>query len=809
MKKQFFLVMAASSLAAAGLATLSHTPLHAKAGSVSYLEKTFSTDGIADATASANFQVITDSEFNGLRPLDGGQVSYVTYEINTNAENAVFTELTLTVDTGRFAYYFGDFGVYFDMYISSDSSTLGTQIVHAEGSGEAQNSFSKTVTDGLSGGTLYVSFGFSPKNPGCGYDVTWTVFDHFTVTGEESEITDPTVHSHHVGDNWRGGSEGSYPGHSTASTNGLAGDGNTTHGSVVGSWGASLSVEAGQTGYAEYHLQNEGEIITDVTFAFTAKFNNMGNNEMHWGDMMKIRASFDGNNYLDLKEYRHTEGEGITTVNSDEYTDSVAFNNLKLKEVWLRLELTHNEALSNIDLNLWGMKLFATEVNYQTKDGLFINYSLEGGTLPEGSQDAFFPDDGIYSLPTPTRDGYQFDGWYSGETLVESFNPSLGESLNVTAKWSLLDNSHSIIYHGVEGITNPNPETYSEGDSSITLIDLEKTGYTFLGFYDAETDGNKVETIDTSSGSDVELWARFEEKSYTITYEIDEHVILSSKPENVLYTGSEILNVSAEEGYGIARVTLDGAIVNPDAPITILGSEDKNHTLEVISYELHHVCTNILNEDYSAYSSNDRSFAINAYEYSNLVLIHDGEDGAGLCKMSEGDASITYRFDAKEGHAFNGIHLTGLARLFDLNGKTVNFTVYVSTDNENFQALKEYTPINPQDGAEKVDLAFDDEIDKTQTLYVKVTWGCESAGLDWVVLKKLAIHLDEIETGGESSSIDSTTDSNDSSSSSETPVKPDEPVSKGGCGGEIVGTSVGAIFALTGIVLIASKKRKK
>ena len=808
--KKMLLVLAAGALVGTGLAAVARNPLQAKAGSVTYLEKTFSTDGIADAAASANIAVVTDQEFNGVRPVDGGQVAYITYEINTKDPAAEFTELTLSVDTGRFAYYFGDFGNYFDMYVSSDAAALGTQVVHELGTGDAKTQFSHTVSSGLGGSTLYVSFGFSPKNSGCGWDTGWTIFDHFVVTGEEVASSTDT-HVHTLSDNWRGGSEGSYPGHSTATTQNIGGDGNTTHGAIVGTWGGTLSVEEGATGIVEYYVGTEGEIVTDATFTFTAKFNNMGNNEMHWGDMIKVRGSYDGLNYLDLKTYRHSEGDGITTVNSDEYTDSVTINGLKETGIYLRLELTHQLALSNIDLNMWGMKLFSTSVRYQTKDGFFINYDVDGGTLPEGTLSAFFAEDAVYTLPTPTRDGYDFLGWYSGEDAVTTFDPSQGENLNVKAHWALQSNSHTIVYHGAEGVDNPNPETYSSTDEDITLVDLVKTGYTFLGFYDAETGGNKVETIDTALDQDIELWARFEEKTYAIDYLVSEHILLSEQPTEIGYTEIKTITLTPDEGYGIATVILDGDTLNPDEPVTIRGDLDRAHMLSVTAYALQHVSTEV-NENFSALANNDRAFAAEAYEYSNLVIIHNGEDGAGLCKMSAGDAYITYKFEAEEGKAFNGIHLTGLARLFDLNGANVNFTVYLSTDNENFVAFKEYVPLNAQDGAEKVDLAYEDEIDETETLYVKVVWNCESAGMDWVVLKKLGIRLDSVETGGDEPIEPPTSEPG----SSETPVTPSTPEkseekgseTKKGCGGAILSAGIASAIALAGVVAIASKKRK-
>src|SRR5690606_31796370 len=51
------------------------------------------------------------------------------------------------------------------------------------------------------------------------------------------------------------------------------------------------------------------------------------------------------------------------------------------------------------------------EVKYQ------ITYELDGGTLPEGAITAFAKSELNVTLPTPTKDGFRFDGWYLTNTF--------------------------------------------------------------------------------------------------------------------------------------------------------------------------------------------------------------------------------------------------------------------------------------------------------------------------------------------------------------------------------------------------------
>ena len=67
---------------------------------------------------------------------------------------------------------------------------------------------------------------------------------------------------------------------------------------------------------------------------------------------------------------------------------------------------------------------------------------------------------------------------------------------------------------------------------------------------------------------------------------------------------------------------------------------------------------------------------------------------------------MTYKFVAGENKTFDKVKIGGLARIFDFNGNPANFTVLVSTDNSDWTPFKEYSPLNLQDGGEKVSLGY-------------------------------------------------------------------------------------------------------
>jgi uncharacterized repeat protein (TIGR02543 family) len=82
-----------------------------------------------------------------------------------------------------------------------------------------------------------------------------------------------------------------------------------------------------------------------------------------------------------------------------------------------------------------------------------------------------------------------------------------GPSKDVT---TLPDDGYSdITYNGVEGATNTNPAAYLVG-TGLTLVDASRTGFNFIGWFDAEMGGNKVTSIGTNATSDITLYARWE-----------------------------------------------------------------------------------------------------------------------------------------------------------------------------------------------------------------------------------------------------------------------------------------------------------
>lgn len=66
----------------------------------------------------------------------------------------------------------------------------------------------------------------------------------------------------------------------------------------------------------------------------------------------------------------------------------------------------------------------------------YVRLNANGGSLDKG--ETTIKRNSKYTLPTPTREGYTFDGWYYGETLVDQEGEKWGyqKHIELTAKWT-------------------------------------------------------------------------------------------------------------------------------------------------------------------------------------------------------------------------------------------------------------------------------------------------------------------------------------------------------------------------------------
>ena len=167
------------------------------------------------------------------------------------------------------------------------------------------------------------------------------------------------------------------------------------------------------------------------------------------------------------------------------------------------------------------------------------------------------------TLPTATRSGYTFNGWYTTGGGNASASDKMGSSdVTLLANWTQIK-SHSISYYGLEGATHSNPTSFIEGASLITLSNpSSRTGYSFTGWL--VPSGPYVTTIDPSTETDdIELYAMWQGNTYSISYTGLEGATNSNSTSFTVGTGIQPIYAPGERsGYTFDGWYLNGSPIN-------------------------------------------------------------------------------------------------------------------------------------------------------------------------------------------------------------------------------------------------------
>ncbi|EPN3919102.1 InlB B-repeat-containing protein [Listeria monocytogenes] len=167
---------------------------------------------------------------------------------------------------------------------------------------------------------------------------------------------------------------------------------------------------------------------------------------------------------------------------------------------------------------------FATNKMPANNITLYARYSVKSYTATfdkEGTtttQTANY--DSLLTEPAaPTKDGYKFDGWYDAETGGNKWNFATNKmpAKNVTLYARFTVKSYTATFDK-DGTTTTQTVNYDSLIQEPTAP--TKDGYTFTGWYDAETGGNKWDfAANKMPAKNVTLYARFSTNAYTATFD--------------------------------------------------------------------------------------------------------------------------------------------------------------------------------------------------------------------------------------------------------------------------------------------------
>ena len=148
-----------------------------------------------------------------------------------------------------------------------------------------------------------------------------------------------------------------------------------------------------------------------------------------------------------------------------------------------------------------------------------VTFNANGGKCDTTAKNVTY-DSNYGELPTPTRNGYTFAGWFTaaedGERIQATDKVQITEAITLYAHWDVV--TYNITYSGLDGATvDENPATYTIETETFTLNNPTKVGYKFVGWDDGS--GNRQSNVTISKGT-------YGNKSYTAVFEANTVIVI-------------------------------------------------------------------------------------------------------------------------------------------------------------------------------------------------------------------------------------------------------------------------------------------
>ena len=196
---------------------------------------------------------------------------------------------------------------------------------------------------------------------------------------------------------------------------------------------------------------------------------------------------------------------------------------------------------------------------YYNRAQYALEWVFNGGTASndytgsDGAYEIYY--DTALVLPTLTKRGHDFGGWYDNETFNESGKLAEGAKMPAAAqtyyaKWT--PSVYGITYTGIEGsapdVTLPTTHTYG---TATEIPNLTRTGYVFDGWL---VNGEGAAQTNLTLGAEdytgaIALTAAWTAERYAITYELDGGVNAAGNPAQYTVDQTITLEDPTKPGY--------------------------------------------------------------------------------------------------------------------------------------------------------------------------------------------------------------------------------------------------------------------
>ncbi len=194
------------------------------------------------------------------------------------------------------------------------------------------------------------------------------------------------------------------------------------------------------------------------------------------------------------------------------------------------------------------------------------------------------------------------------------------------------DGFSDITYYGVEGSTNPNPAAYAQG-TGLTLLDASRTGFDFIGWFDAEMGGNKVTSIGTTATNDFTLYARWQKVTVGVGVPLTNLNLWLDADDIVADSGNKVSRWAYSDANGTVALTQSTAdaqpvLVTDGNGFKYVSFDGTNDLLQKTGFKNYNTKTQLTIMIVSRFRGTDPDSANNGDRYSALFIPESGSWGS-------------------------------------------------------------------------------------------------------------------------------------------------------------------------------------
>ena len=214
-----------------------------------------------------------------------------------------------------------------------------------------------------------------------------------------------------------------------------------------------------------------------------------------------------------------------------------------------------------------------------TKRSYTATFNGNGGSTPSPSSITKEYNAALGTLPTCSRTGYTFLGWYTASSGGTKISTTTVVTKNITyyAQWSI--NSYTLTFNPNGGTVTPTSKNLEYNSAYGTLptptraSDAQYT-YTFAGWYTAATGGTQVTAATKMAAKDTTVYAHWTSntRSYTVSYHTT-YGTLNRTSQSVAYNSKGSCTLTMPNNTAEFTYTFVGWYTSTNGDGTKVGSE--------------------------------------------------------------------------------------------------------------------------------------------------------------------------------------------------------------------------------------------